>query len=245
MSRLVTEAAALSRWSDAERLCALKRIIPLGSVTGALRDAGRGRGRRRLCPVLPDWFVVWFVVGLGLFCGDCYRRVYRWLVRRSKGNAGGNARGKPVPRRTTLCEARRRVGVRPLAALARRVVSLLADPGVPNDAAAFRRGMRLMALDGFVVDLFDSPANDAAFGRPRTGRASGAFPQARVLALCEAGTHVMWRWQVKRYRCGEVTMAPALPRHLRPGMLLLWDRNFLAHAHVRQVLDAGRTCWRG
>jgi hypothetical protein len=159
--------------------------------------------------------------------------VYRWLVRR---RAGG---GKPAPGRTTLCEARRRVGVRPLAALARRVVSLLADPAAPGDAGAFHRGMRLMALDGFTLDLSDSPANDRAFGRPTTGRARGAFPQARVLALCEAGTHVMWRWLVKRYRCGEVTLAPALLRHLRPGMLLLWDRNFLKYAHVRQVLAAG------
>ena len=34
-------------------------------------------------------------------------------------------------------------------------------------------------------------------------------------------------------------MAPAMLRHLRPGMLLLWDRNFLKYAHVKRVLDAG------
>jgi transposase IS4-like protein/DDE family transposase len=229
MSGLVTEAAALSRWSDAERLCALKRIIPRRSVTEALRAAGRSGCRA--CGVLPDWFVVWFVVGIGLFCGDCYRQVYRWLVRRAKG--------RPVPPRSTLCEARQRLGVRPLAALAKRVVGLLADASRPGDAPAFYRGMRLMALDGFVLDLPDTTANDRVFGRPTTGRAQGAFPQARVLALCEAGTHVMWRWLLKPYRCGETTMAPPLLRHLRPGMLLLWDRNFLKYAHVRQVLDAG------
>ena len=229
MSGLVTEAAALSRWSDAERLCALKRIIPKRSVTEALRAAGRSR--RRACRVLPDWFVVWFVVGIGLFCGDCYRQVYRWLVRWAKG--------KPVPLRSTLCEARQRLGVRPLAALARRVVGLLADASRPGDAGAFHRGMRLMAVDGFVLDLPDTPGNRRAFGGPGTGRANGAFPQARVLALCEAGTHVMWRWLVKPYRCGEVTMAPPLLRQLRPGMLLLWDRNFLKYAHVKRVIAAG------
>jgi len=228
MSRLGREAAALAGWSDAERLCALKRIIPRRSVTEALRRCGRDR---TFCPVLPAWLVVWFVVGIGLFCGDCYRQVYRWLLRWAKD--------RPVPPRSTLCEARKRVGVRPLALLARRVVDLLADPAVPGDGGAFHRGMRLMALDGFTLDLFDSPANDRAFGRPTTGRAKGAFPQARVLALCEAGTHVLWRLLVKRYRCGEVTMAPALLRQLRPGMLLLWDRNFLKYAHVRQVLAAG------
>ena len=232
MFRLGTEAAALARWSDAERLCALKRIIPKRSVTGALRAGGGGR---RLCAVVPDWLVVWFVVGLGLFCGDCYRQVYRWLVRWAKDN--------PVPLRSTLCEARKRVGVRPLALLARSVVQLLADAAAPGDAGAFYRGMRLMALDGFTLDLPDTPANRRAFGGPCTGRAGvksdGAFPQARVLALCEAGTHALWRWLLKGYRVGEVTMAPALLRHLRPGMLLPWDRNFLKYAHVRQVLDAG------
>jgi hypothetical protein len=24
--------------------------------------------------------MVWFVVALGLFCTDCYRQLYRWLV---------------------------------------------------------------------------------------------------------------------------------------------------------------------
>lgn len=228
MSRLGTEAAALARWSDAERLSALKRIIPKRCVTEALRHAGRDR---TFCPVLPAWLAVWFVVGIGLFCGDCYRQVYRWLVRW--------AGDKPVPPRSTLCEARKRIGARPLALLARSVVGLLADPSAPGDAGAFYRGMRLMALDGFTLDLPDTPANDRAFGRPTTGRARGAFPQARVLALCEAGTHALWKWLLKPYRVGEVTMAPALLRHLRPGMLLLWDRNFLKYDHVRRVLDAG------
>lgn len=232
MFGLGTEAAALARWSDAERLCALKRIIPRRSVTESLRAAGVGRRR---CKVLPDWFVVWFVVGIGLFCGDCYRQVYRWLVRW--------ARDKPVPPRSTLCEARKRVGVRPLALLCRSVVKLLADACAPGDAGAFYRGMRLMALDGFTLDLPDTPANRRAFGGPTTrvagAKVDGAFPQARVLALCEAGTHALWRWLLKGYRVGEVTMAPALLKHLRPGMLLLWDRNFLKYAHVKQVLDAG------
>jgi len=40
-----------------------------------------------------------------------------------------------------------------------------------------------MALDGFVVDLPDTEENEKAFGRPGSGRAPGAFPQAHVLAF--------------------------------------------------------------
>jgi hypothetical protein len=45
--------------------------------------------------------------------------------------------------------------VGPLVRLAGEVVKLLAEPDTPG---AFHRGMRLMALDGFVVELPDMPA---------------------------------------------------------------------------------------
>src|SRR5215213_3001598 len=94
--------------------------------------------------------------------------------------------------------------------------------------------MRTMALDGFVVDLPDTPANQRAFGRPGSGRAPGAFPQARVLALCETGSHVLWRFLIKPQARGEVTMAHRLLRELQPDMLLLWDRNFLSYQTVAE-----------
>jgi hypothetical protein len=74
--------------------------------------------------------------------------------------------------------------------LAEEVIQLL---GTPQTSHAFYAGLRLMALDSFVVDVADMPANERAFGRPGSGRAEGAFPQVRVLSLCEAGTHVLWR----------------------------------------------------
>ncbi|MDB5306215.1 MAG: hypothetical protein JWO38_417 [Gemmataceae bacterium] len=93
-----------------------------------------------------------------------------------------------------------------------------------------------MGIDGFVVDLADSAANDRVFGRPKSGRGTSTYPQARVLSLCELGTHVRWRSAVKPCRRAEATIAPGLLRHLRPDMLLLWDRNFFSYALVRQVV---------
>jgi hypothetical protein len=116
-------------------------------------------------------------------------------------------------------------------------VHLLAD--AQRTPGAFYRGMRLMALDGFVLNLPDFPSIAKSFGRPGAARAPGAFPQARLLALCEAGTHLLWRVLIKPYRVGEITMAPLLLRLLEPGMLLLWDRNFFKYAHVQQVIDRG------
>jgi hypothetical protein len=135
-----------------------------------------------------------------------------------------------------LCEARQRLGVAPLHRLAQQVIERQATPDTPG---AFYDGMRLMALDSFVVDVADSPANARVFGRLGSGRSPAAFPQARVLGLCEVGTHVFWRTLIKPCRRSEVTMAASLLRFLVAGMLLLWDRGFLSYDLVQQVVQPG------
>ena len=167
--------------------------------------------------------MVWFVVALGLFCRDSYRQVFKWLQP---------FRRNGTPGRSTFCEARQRLGAAPLLQLAQQVAQLQATPQTPG---AFYHGLRLMALDSFVLDVPDSPANAHVFGRPGSGRSPAAFPQVRVLALCEVGTHVLWKAQIKPGRRGEVPMAAVLLRFLQPDMLLLWDRNFLSYDLVQQV----------
>src|SRR6516164_9459009 len=78
-----------------------------------------------------------------------------------------------------------RLGVAPL----RQLFLETARPMATHlTVGAFYRGWRLMGLDGTVFDVPDTPANAQTFGRPTTGRAEGAFPQVRLLALCELGS---------------------------------------------------------
>jgi hypothetical protein len=221
MIDLGTEAAQLAQQPTEQRIRGLKRIIPCGTVKTILKKSGL----TRRCPRVPSWFMVWFVIGIGLFHSDCYRQIFRWLqpFRRLVS----------VPGRSTLCEARQRVGVAPFRYLYDKVVTLLGT--LTASPSAFYRGMRLMAIDGFILDLFDNSDNERIFGRPKNGHALGAFPQARVLALCELGTHIMWRFLIKPIRRGEITMAPALLRFLQADMLLLWDRGFLSYDMVATV----------
>lgn len=224
MPSLYTAAATLAQWPTAERLRALKRIVPRAQVQAVLRRTGHA-GRRYLR--LPAWFMVWFVIALGLFCRDSYRQVFKWLQP---------FRRKGTPGRSTFCEARQRLGVAPLLQLTQQVVQLQATP---QTLGAFYQGLRLMALDGFVLDVPDRPDNARVFGRPGSHRSPAAFPQARVLALCEVGTHVLWKTQIKPCRRGEGTMAAALLRFLQPDMLLLWDRGFLSYDRVEQLRRRG------
>jgi hypothetical protein len=106
-------------------------------------------------------------------------------------------------------------------------------------AGACYRGWRLMGLDGTVLDLPDTPDNARAFGRPGSGRAPGAFPQLRLLALCELGTRAVCGAVIKPCRRNEQVMVTPLLDRLGPGMLLLWDRGFFGYPLARRVLERG------
>lgn len=224
MRNSADDLAALSDLPSDERLRALERIIPMEIVQEVLHQTGHDKRR---CPCLPHWFMVFFVVGLGLFHKDSQSQVFKYLQRFRKGK---------TPQRNTIAEARKGLGIAPLRLLASKVVKLLGTPETPG---AFYKDWRLMALDGFVLDVADTPANERTFGRPGSGRAPGAFPQVRVLALCETGSHAFYRWQIKPLCRSEVKMVPVLLRHLTDDMLLLWDRNFLSYKHVVQVRERG------
>lgn len=229
MIRIDREVAALSR---TQRLSGLKRIVPVRRIKHVLREC---HTNRRICTRVPALAAVLFVLAMGLFCRDCYRQLWRAVWR-------WNRLG--VPGRSTLCEARKRIGVMPLVKLAQQTVRLLGDP--QRTPAAFYQGKgkgqpqyTKVAIDGFVIDLPDTPANAGVFGRPAGSRGAGAFPQARLVGLCEVGTHVIWKWLVKPITIAEQTMANYLLRFLTPDMLLMWDRGFLSYQRVGQVIKQG------
>lgn len=225
MIDLARETAELALWPDGERTAALKRIFSRSAVKGALKKCGCDRFP---CSRMPGWLVVWQVIGLGLFAGECSRSIYRHL------RPWDAQRG--TPGRSTLCESRKRVGPGPLVALAKDEVGLLARQGEAWAEGCFYKGMRLMALDGFVLNLPDTPDNAKVFGRPG-GKGAGAFPQVRVLALCEAGTHAMCNWLLKPISWGEPSMCLPLLKKLPKGCLLMWDRNFRRYGLVKAVLE--------
>ena len=130
---------------------------------------------------LPARFMVYYVLGLALFHQDSYDDVAENLV----GALG--PMGEAVPNKSSFTRARQRLGAAPLEAVFRR----LAGPAAPDGlAGAFWRGMRVAAVDGFTLDVPDTPANRAAFGGlvDAKGQPTG-FPQARVVTLTETGTH--------------------------------------------------------
>ena len=102
-----------------------------------------------------------------------------------------------------------------------------------------------MALDGTTLDVADTPANVAAFGRPGGGRGQGAFPQVRLVGLTECGTHVIVDAAMGGLQLGESSLAPSLARSLGSGMLLLVDQGLCGLELWRTLQATGaELVWR-
>ncbi len=115
-----------------------------------------------------------------------------------------------------------------------RTVRPLATPETPG---AFLGGLRVMAVDGTVLDVPDSMTNAKVFGYPgsRPGTRA-AFPKVRLVMLVEAGTHLIVDAVMSPYRVGERVRAKKLLRSVTQGMLLMWDRGLHSYVMVQQTL---------
>src|SRR5690242_16233158 len=157
--------------------------------------------------------VVWLVIAMSLLATHSIPMVWRSLHPYCPNFD---------PDESTFTKARQRLGVAAMRELFREIAPNLAAPGTPG---VFYRSWRLMGIDGTTLDMPDTPDNARIFGRGGNQRSPNAFPQVRILALCELGTHAIVDVALRPIRHGEQTMVPHLARALQAGMLLLWDRN--------------------
>jgi hypothetical protein len=202
----------------------LYHLLPPERIAHVLESAGRQSIRARRIPAAA---ATRLVVALGLFADLSIPQVWRRLHPATDAS-------EPVD--SAFAQARARLGVRPL----RELFDAVARPMATHQTiGASYRGWRLMALDGTTLDLPDTAPNARAFGRPRTDRADGAFPQLRLLALCELGTRAICGLVIKPGRRGEQVMAGPLIDRLESGMLLIWDRGFFGFPLAERVIRSG------
>jgi transposase IS4-like protein len=116
----------------------LGEYVPAALIDEVLAATGRVQQRIRR---LPSRVTVLFILALTLFSGQGYRGVWRELAH------SGGAGDRPPPSSSGLAQARRRVGLAPLAALFARVRGTRATA---ETLGAFRFGLRLVAWDGRV-----------------------------------------------------------------------------------------------
>ena len=216
---------------------ALAEHIRPGLIDAALGQTGR-RGRRKR--KLPPRAVVWLVIAIGLWGDLDIPSLWRQVVGTLRSLWRARA-GRSPPTKSALCQARGRLGPRPVRRLFVAAGGALATAATRG---AFYKGMRLMAIDGWELTIPDTPANSRAFGRHATIRqgqpVAAGYPQVQVVRLMEVGTHVSTEALIRPYNHGEYPVASALLRKAPTGCLVLWDRGFYGYSLLKQAADEGK-----
>src|SRR3954468_9291049 len=227
------------RLSDLVSVGVLTRVFPPGLVDEVIAEGGRTERRSRS---LPARVMAYFSIGMALYSEGSYEDVLAQLTDGLSWASRWRETYSP-PSKSAIFQARARLGSQPLAALFERVARPIGTEQMP---AVWLAGRRLVAIDGTCLDVADTTANAAHFGRPGVNKGEqAAFPQARVVALAECGTHAVFAAEVGTYLESEATLAEQLLDRLEPGMLLLADRGFFSYALWRTAITSGADLlWR-
>jgi transposase IS4-like protein/DDE family transposase len=234
--------AAGGRLTDWISLGVLASSVRRDAVDEAVTAAGKGA--RRSDGKLPPHVMVYFAMALALFAEEDYEEVAARLTE-TLASWGCWDDSWSVPTSGGITQARKRLGPEPLELLFDRVAVPVAGE---LTRGAFLRGWRLMAIDGFELDVPDTSANAAAFGYPAGAREHPAFPKVRVVTIGECGSHAKVAAQMGPVG-GKGSCEQALARRMYPELeedwLLIADRGFYNWPDWQAAAAAGAALlWR-
>ncbi len=227
------------RLSDLVSVGVLTRVFPPELVDEVIAEVGRTEQRHRS---LPARVMAYFSIGMALYSEGSYEDVLAQLTDGLSWASGWTEMYTP-PSKSAIFQARARLGAEPLAALFERVAKPIGTDETPG---VWLAGRRLVAIDGMCLDVADTTVNGEHFGRPGVNKGEqAAFPQARVVALAECGTHAVFAAEVGKYAQSEGSLAEPLLERLERGMLLTADRGFFSYALWRKAIATGADLlWR-
>jgi Insertion element 4 transposase N-terminal/Transposase DDE domain len=215
--------AAGGRLTDWISLGVLASSVPRDAVDEAVTAAGKGA--KRSDGKLPPHVMVYFAMALALFAEEDYEEVAARLTE-TLTSWGCWDDSWSTPTSGGITQARKRLGPEPLELLFAKVAVPVAGE---LTRGAFLRDWRLMAIDGFELDVPDTPANAAAFGYPAGAREHPAFPKVRVVTIGECGSHAKVAAQmgpVGGRGASEQALARRVFGQLHEDWLLIADRGF-------------------
>jgi hypothetical protein len=213
---------------------AIETVIPPDAIaeTIGMTDSLEERKRK-----LPSQLVVCLVIAMSLWSSDSMTTVLKNLVNGLSRQWTKLGKYWRVPNSASITLARQRVGCRVMSQLFALTMGVRATQETPG---AFLGGLRVMAVDGTVLDVPDSQANARVFGYPSSRPGTrAAFPKVRLVMLIEAGTHLIVDALICPYRIGERVRAKKLLRRVSEGMVLMWDRGLHSYAMVQATVATG------
>jgi len=218
MERSLRQIDATVHWKQEVSLDIVSRIITRSRIEIVLTGLGISELRvRKLTMVM----TVLLCIAMNLYTEEAIDDVMGKLVAAPRFLRPVN--DLEAAGASAICQRRKQLGVAPMVGLYKEVCHPMATS---ETREAFLFGLRLMAIDGTVENVADTPANSSYFGRHRGSRGESAFPQMRCVYLCECGTHAICDAGAWPYGVDERKGGLRMLRSVGPGMLVLWDCGF-------------------
>lgn len=195
----------------------LAEQLPMAWIEDALCCSGSASIRRRR---LPAEQVVWLVIALALYRHQSMPEVLETL------DLALPRRDTPFVSKSAITQARQRLGHAPLAQLFE--VSAKAWRG--QDAARHQwHGLSLLAMDGVVLRVADSPENRTYFGAQvyPSGKVA-SYPQVRAVTLTAIPTHLVADMVFGEYDRNEMRYAKTLIERIPDHSLTVFDKGFFS-----------------
>lgn len=231
MGYRLREFGAESKFIDELTLEAIGRAVPISEVRGAIQETGTQEIRERKLHMVA---IVFLVIAMGIYShlsmGDVMRKLAQGL------RFVWHDPSHRLPKDSALTYRRYQLGARPLV----RLFHLVCRPmTTPETLGAFLLGLRVMAIDGTVEDVPDTPENAAVFGRQHGSRGDSAFPQVQGVYLSECGSHAIVDAGFWPYRVSERRGGFRMLRSVEAGMLVTWDRGFHDYDMIARTQERG------
>jgi len=218
-----------AKLSEQSLLEGLERVLPYATVQEVVMTYHLTRQR---CRKLSAEMGLLMAVAMNLWARQSLTRV---LVKLIKGfRFIWPDETVQAATKGAISQLRYEIGATPVVELFHRICVPMATQQTPG---AFLCGYRLMAIDGTVEEVADTPANAHVFGRSKGGRGESAFPLIRGVYLMEVGTHGIVDAGFWPYHTNEQKGARRLLRSVEAGMLVMWDRGLHSFDMVQQTLQ--------
>lgn len=197
-----------------DQLDQLAAFIEPAWIEQALQTTGTSSIRRRK---LPAEHAIWLVIGLALF-----RNLPLWQVVDQLALC---LHDQPLPAPSASVQARQRLGYEPL----QQLFHLLANAWT-RDQTPSQTKLRILAVDGCVWNVPDTPENRSYLGSPSTQYGPSSWPQVRAVCLMDTQTHGLLDAHISGVDQGELTLAANL--QAPDDTLTVFDRAYFSAAFL-------------
>ena len=211
----------------------LQEVLPSALIEDLLETYQMWEERERKLHMV---VLTYWLIALHLYPQLSQRAVYAKLV--SGQRAWRDDVPQQIPAKSAFSYRREQLGSELLEELFAQVAGPKATQDTPG---AFWHGLRLLAIDGTVESVPDTPSNREAFRSSSDDeQAQSPFPQARLVLLVECGTHLICDAELSGCRQGEASsLRLLLQRWTLEQSLLLWDSGFHSSWAIFEVCARG------